>query len=95
MLSRYTTVGARDVEIVVCEQQTFEPGVKSCEELTSTSYFVAPGIGAHENCGSKYSVAATRSVTTGVVVEGQDQVKLETVEAPPRFPWESSGVTPQ
>jgi hypothetical protein len=72
-LSRKTTVGASDVEIVSCEQQTFEPGAKSTEELTSTSYFVAPGTGFHENCGSNISGAVIRSVTYAVVVEGQDQ----------------------
>ena len=49
------------------------------EELTSTSYFVAPGTAVQENCGSKNSVAATRSVTTRRrhrrprVVEGRDR----------------------
>ena len=54
-------------------QQTLEPGAKSTEEFTSTSYFVAPGTGVQENCGSNISSAVIRSVTAGVVVEGQDQ----------------------
>ncbi len=73
MLSRKTTVGASEVEVVSCEQQTFEPGVKSTEELTSTSYFVAPGTAFHENCGSNISSAVMRSVTYAVVVDGHDQ----------------------
>jgi hypothetical protein len=32
----------------VPEQQTFDPGVKSDEELTSTSYRAAPGTAFHE-----------------------------------------------
>jgi hypothetical protein len=92
-LSRNTTVGASEVEIVSCEQQTFDPGAKSIEELTSTSYFVAPGTAVHENCGSKNSVAGTRSVSTGVVAEGHDQLKAETDEGVPRLPSESTGTT--
>ena len=93
MLSLNTTVGDSDVDVVVWVQQTFEPGVKSTEELTSTSYFVAPGTAVQENCGSNISVADMRSVTAGVVVEGHDHEKEETGDGIPRLPSESTGVT--
>ena len=93
MLSRKTTVGASDVEVVSCEQQTFEPGAKSTDEFTSTSYFVAPGTGSQENCGSNISGATIRSVTRVVVVDGHDHVKEETGEGVPRLPSESTGTT--
>jgi hypothetical protein len=92
-LSRNTTVGANEVETVSCVQQTFEPGAKSTDELTSTSYFVAPGTGSQENCGSNISSADIRSVTCGVVVEGQDHVNEETGDGAPRLPSESTGTT--
>src|SRR4051812_43387556 len=45
-------IGESDDAIVVPLQQTFEPGAKSTDGLTSTSYFAAPGIGSQENFGS-------------------------------------------
>ena len=95
MLSRKTTVGESEVDVVSWVQQTFEPGAKSTEELTSTSYFVAPATGVHENCGSNISVADMRSVTAGVVVDGHDQLKEEIGDCVPRLPSESTGVTAQ
>ena len=93
MLSRNTTFGASDVDVVSCAQQTFEPGAKSTDELTSTSYFVAPGTGSQENCGSNISSADIRSVTCRVVVDGQDHVKEETGDGVPLLPSESTGTT--
>jgi hypothetical protein len=79
--------------VVSCEQQTFDPGAKSTEELTSTSYFVAPGTGFQENCGSYISGASIRSVTCVVVVDGQAHVKEETGDGVPLLPSESTGTT--
>jgi hypothetical protein len=81
------------VDVVSCEQQTFEPGAKSTDELTSTSYFVAPGTGSHENCGSNISGASIRSVTRAVVAEGQDHVNEVTGDGVPLLPSESTGTT--
>ena len=93
MLSRNTTFGASEVDVVSCAQQTFEPGAKSTDELTSTSYFVAPGTASQENCGSNISSADMRSLTCRVVVDGQDHVNEETGDGVPLLPSESTGTT--
>ena len=94
MLSRNTTVGASEVEVVSCAQQTFEPGAKSTDELTSTSYFVAPGTGVPRELRVEHLVGGHRDRSpAGVVVDGQDHVNEETGDGVPLLPSESTGTT--
>ena len=94
-MSFSTSVGEIEVAIVAPSQQTFEPGVKSDEELTSTSYRAAPGIGFHEKRGSYASGAGFRSSSCVAVAEGQSQLKEATGVETPRLPSASTGVTLQ
>jgi hypothetical protein len=94
-LSFSTEVGESEVPIVGAEQQTLEPDAKSTDGLISTSYLAAPGTGFQENFGSNTSGEAFRSVTCGVVDEGQSQLNDATGVATPRLPSASTGVTLQ
>ena len=75
-------------------QQTFEPGAKSTEELTSTSYFVAPGTGGPRELRVEHLGARRRGRSrSGVVIDGHEQLNDETGDARPRLPSESTGTT--
>jgi hypothetical protein len=87
-----TCVGVYEVAIVGSLQQTFEPGAKSDDELISTWYLAAPATGVQENCGSKTSLAGLRSLTCGVVVDGQSHENEATGDATPRLPSASTGM---
>jgi hypothetical protein len=95
VLSGSGFVGECDVPITAESQQTFEPGAKSLEWLTSTSYFAAPATGCHENCGSNVSGSLRRSVSFGAVFDGHSHVNDAVRDCAPRLPFASSGVTAQ